>query len=189
MSRKEQAETSRAALVAAARQCFAADGYDATTVASILRAAGMARGALYHYFPEGKRDIFSAVFDELNDDYHRRRDASAEVASPLGRITAGMNVFLICCTQPDFAQIVLADAPRLIPSQALPGSSYRLLLAELDQAVAAQEIQQTDTGALAMILHGAVRSAGDFVVESSDPAHALIVAGDMLKLLVDGLRR
>jgi AcrR family transcriptional regulator len=45
-TRKEQARASRAALLDAARECFATWGYEATTVAAILDRAGMARGAL-----------------------------------------------------------------------------------------------------------------------------------------------
>ena len=189
MSRKEQATNSRAGLIAAARGCFAADGYEPTTVASILSAAGMARGALYHYFPGGKREIFDAVFDELNDGYHRQRDAAAGEKSPLARIIAGMRAFLVCCTRSDFAQIVLVDGPRVIPGQAGPGSSYRRLVEELDAAVAAREIDPIDTSLMAMILHGAVRSAGEHVVGSRDRAAAVAAAGDSVQLLVEGLRR
>jgi AcrR family transcriptional regulator len=189
VSRKEQAITSRAALVTAARECFAVDGYDTTTVASILSAAGMARGALYHYFPGGKRDIFNAVFDQLNHEYHDQRDGVAAETSPLARIGAGMRAFLTCCTQADFAQIVLADGPRVIPGQAEPGSSYRLLVSELDAAVTAQEIDPIDTNALAIILHGATRSAGDYVVGSTHRTAAVAVASLSLERLVEGLRR
>jgi AcrR family transcriptional regulator len=187
MSRREQAQASRETLLIAAQRCFAADGYEATTVASILSAAGMARGALYHYFPDGKRDIFNAVFDKLNDEYHRQRDSAASNPSPLARIVVGMRAFLECCTQPDFAQIVLKDGPRVIPSQAGPGSSYRLLVGELDAAVAANEVELVDTSAFAMILYGATLSAGDYVINSTNRAAGVAVAGNSLERLVAGL--
>src|ERR1700734_4083248 len=67
MNRKEQAAASRAELMEAARESFAELGYEGTTVAGILKRAGMARGALYHYFPGGKAEIFTAVFDMINE--------------------------------------------------------------------------------------------------------------------------
>src|SRR5215207_2383123 len=75
VGRREQAEASRAALVEAAGGCFAELGYEATTVAEILTRVGMARGALYHYFPGGKRELFFAVFETVNQGFHERRDA------------------------------------------------------------------------------------------------------------------
>jgi AcrR family transcriptional regulator len=189
MSRKEQALASREALLVAARRCFAAEGYDATTVASVLSSAGMARGALYHYFPDGKRDIFDAVFDQLNFEYHQHRDDAATQASPLARVVAGMRAFLECCTRPDFAQIVLKDGPRVIQSQAAPGSSYRLLVCELGAAVAAKEVELVDISSFAMILYGATLSAGDYVINSTNRAAAVAIAGDSLERLVAGLYR
>ena len=95
----------------------------------------MARGALYHYFPDGKRELFTAVFE-----HGRRRvppptrDALLALESPLARIRAGIRLFLELCTQDDFARIVLIDAPKLVPGQGDLGSSYRLLREQLAEA-------------------------------------------------------
>ena len=188
MGRKEQAEASRAGLVEAARRCFTANGYEATTVAAILEHAGMARGALYHYFPGGKREIFNAVFQTVNEEFHRRRDALAEIESPLARIRAGMRVFLELCTDDDFARIALVDAPRLVPGQAERGSSYELLRAQLEAAGVAGEVRRFDDEAMAMSLYGAVRSAGDFVIAAPDRGRAAATAAQSLDALLDGLR-
>ncbi|MBN2498387.1 MAG: TetR/AcrR family transcriptional regulator [Deltaproteobacteria bacterium] len=53
----------RALLLASALDVFARKGYHATSIADIIRKAGVARGTFYLYF-EGKR----AVFDELLND-------------------------------------------------------------------------------------------------------------------------
>jgi AcrR family transcriptional regulator len=188
MTRREQAEASRTVLVQAAREAFTEQGYDDATVADILRRAGMARGALYHYFPGGKREIFGAVFDELNADFHARRDAQAAESSPLDRISAAMRVFLEQCTDADFARIALVDAPRLVSGQAEPGSSYRLLVGQLDEAVAAGEAGPFPVEPMAMALYGAVRQAGELVMQAPDPAGAVDDAARALRRLVDGLR-
>jgi AcrR family transcriptional regulator len=189
MTRKEQAAASRAGLIEAARACFTERGYDATTVAGILERTGMARGALYHYFPGGKREIFGAVFDAINQEFHRRRDALASLDSPMARVRGGLHIFLELCTKDEFARIALVDAPRLVPGQAGRGSSYELLRAQLDEARAIGEVRSFDVDAMAIALYGAVRSAGELVISSPDRDRAATIASETLDLLLDGLRR
>lgn len=188
MGRKEQAEASRAGLVEAARQCFTESGYEATTVAAVLDRAGMARGALYHYFPDGKRELFTAVFKVVDEGFHRQRDASLALESPLARIRAGIKVFIDLCTEDDFARIILIDAPNIVPGQGELGTSYELLRAQLIAAVAAREVRTLDTEVMAIALYGAARRAGEYVTAASDRKHAAAEATRSLDLLLDGLR-
>lgn len=67
--------TTRAALVAGARQCFASFGYDATTNKAIAEAAGVTAGAIYHYFPS-KADLYIAVFLELQNRFRVSTEAA-----------------------------------------------------------------------------------------------------------------
>ena len=54
---------SRAALLAAARQCFAADGYFNVRIADIAQQAGMSQGSLYWYFTS-KEELLKAILSE-----------------------------------------------------------------------------------------------------------------------------
>lgn len=189
MGRKEQAQESRASLVEAGRECFTERGYEATTVAAILDRAGMARGALYHYFPGGKRELFTAVFEMADDAFHRQRDALLEIGSPLARIRAGIRLFLELCTQDDFARIVLIDAPKLVPGQGHLGSSYRLMREQLADALATGEVDPLDPEVMAIALYGAARRAGEFVIAAPDRKEAALEAIRSLDLLVDGIAR
>lgn len=56
------AAANRAALIAAARELFAADGYDAPLTA-IARAAGVGQGSLYRHFPD-RVSLALAVFED-----------------------------------------------------------------------------------------------------------------------------
>lgn len=188
MGRKEQAEASRAGLIEAARQCFTESGYEATTVSAVLERAGMARGALYHYFPEGKRELFTAVFNIVDEGYHRRRDALFALESPLARIRAGIKIFIDLCTEDDFARIILIDAPSVVPGQDRLGSSYELLRVQLVEALAAGEVRSLDSEVMAIALYGAARRAGEYVTAASDRKHAATEAMHSLDLLLDGLR-
>jgi tripartite-type tricarboxylate transporter receptor subunit TctC len=71
-------------LLAAARHCFGALGYDATSIAGIARMAGVSDGLMYRYFDD-KRALLVAVlaqfFEELID---RARSAVAVESSFAG---------------------------------------------------------------------------------------------------------
>lgn len=79
----------RQALIDTAMRLFAEKGYHATSIAEILKTAGVNSGSLYHYFP-GKQDLLLAVLD----DYHAGIDsmllepAWQDVGDPIGRIFA-----------------------------------------------------------------------------------------------------
>jgi AcrR family transcriptional regulator len=59
--RRERLRTERQeAILAAARATFAENGFEGTTIADVARAAGVAAGTVYLYFPS-KLDIFAAL--------------------------------------------------------------------------------------------------------------------------------
>lgn len=57
-------EARRREIVAAAAELFAERGFQATSMADLTTATGLAAGGIYHYF-EGKDDILTAICDEL----------------------------------------------------------------------------------------------------------------------------
>lgn len=67
LPRKEQAEEARRKLIDTARKLFAENGYAATSVRQLHRAAGLADGSLYHYFPGGKQELFHVIIEEELD--------------------------------------------------------------------------------------------------------------------------
>src|SRR5687767_11288727 len=58
--RDEHTEATRQALLAAGRDIFAKEGFEAAGMEAISRAARVTRGAFYHHF-EDKRALFDAV--------------------------------------------------------------------------------------------------------------------------------
>lgn len=66
-----------ARILDAAQELLLRDGYDATTMAAIARAAGMASNAVYWYFP-GKDDLLAAVLERRLDQAATRADVESD---------------------------------------------------------------------------------------------------------------
>lgn len=187
--RKEQAEQSKAHLVETALRLFVAQGYEATSVSQILDEAGMARGALYHHFPEGKRELFAEAVEVANHDFLAGLDRIATtVTSPVEMIAAGWKLVLDLATEPVFAKIVLVEAPLVMPLGWSGGEQYLLMRAILEEAVTAGEIRPLPLDALAATLFGAVRRMADFVAVADDPARTAREGGEVLQVILDALR-
>src|ERR1043165_3941363 len=98
-TRRTQAERSgatRSALIEAARPLFGARGYAGVGTEEIVRAAGGTRGALYHHF-EGKRELFAAVYEQIEIELAERIAAGAleaNASSPLEAMRTGVEMFL-----------------------------------------------------------------------------------------------
>ena len=113
-SQAERSETTRAALVEAARPLFAERGYAAVGTEEIVRAAGVTRGALYHHF-DGKRELFEAVYEQIEVELAERIATgalSAGAAAPLEAMRAGAEMFLRGCTVPRSSGSRCSTGPR-----------------------------------------------------------------------------
>jgi hypothetical protein len=68
------------------------------------------------------------------------------------------------------------------------GSSFALLRKQIIDAIAAGEFQPLDVEVSAMALYGAVRSAGEFVIDASDRATAVKAVIRTLDCFIEGMR-
>ncbi|WP_031511169.1 TetR/AcrR family transcriptional regulator [Streptomyces megasporus] len=71
-------------LLAAATRLFADRGYDRTSVQEIVEAAGVTKGALYHYFGS-KDDLLHEIYGRVLRLQQERLDAFAEADAPVER--------------------------------------------------------------------------------------------------------
>ncbi len=77
----------RAEIVATAREVFANSGYAESGLAEIATAASVSKGLLYHYFPDGRPQLFVSVMQELLAEFQQRlRQASKVPFSPRTRM-------------------------------------------------------------------------------------------------------
>ncbi|WP_405852747.1 TetR/AcrR family transcriptional regulator [Streptomyces sp. NBC_00090] len=69
-------------LLAAATRLFAEQGYDRTSVQEIVEAAGVTKGALYHYFGS-KEDLLQEVYSRVLRLQQERLDGYADADAPV----------------------------------------------------------------------------------------------------------
>jgi len=87
-TQQERSEATTAALVRAARELFAQDGYAAASLDAVVARAGVTKGALYHHF-ESKQAVGLAVVTELLGGWIRQLSESlAAAADPIAALRA-----------------------------------------------------------------------------------------------------
>jgi AcrR family transcriptional regulator len=154
-TQRERREATIAALLIAARDRFAADGYVATSLDAIATDAGVTKGALYHHF-DGKEELFAAVHARE----HRRLGAIADAAAgearwPWGAVEAACLAFAAAAREPGTQRIVLHEAPLALSRSALHATPlHDLLEREIAMAGSGHEPR-----ALARLLHAATCEA------------------------------
>lgn len=191
----ERSESTRAALIEAARELFAEHGYAGVGTEEIVRAAGVTRGALYHHF-DGKLELFAAVYERIEAELAERIAAGALAAnadSPLEAMRAGAEMFLAACTEPEAQRIVLLDGPSVLGwdrwREIAAEHGLGLIEASLQAAIDAGAIEPQPVRALAHVLMGALDEAAMLVARAEDPEAAQAEVGRAFDLLLDGLGR
>jgi AcrR family transcriptional regulator len=155
----DRSATTRAALIKAARELFADQGFAATSRDQIAQRAGVTRGALYHHF-ESKTAVAAAVVAELEDELvDRVVSAAAEGEDVRAQLHLACRAYMDAAADPTIARI-LADAPAV-----LGVAACRQLDAE---------------SCLPLLEEGFARAAHEGVEPPGDPA---VAAGLLLGLL------
>jgi len=184
-------EGAREALIAAARELFAARGYEQTTTEAILDRSGVSRGAMYHHFP-GKLELFEAVYIQVEDESVARLVERAEGETPLEIIRSGSHGYLAeSAGDSDFVRIGLTQARRVLGYE-----RWRELAAErgvgvveslIRAAIEAGQLVPVDPGAAAVIWVAVLIEGGLMVAGADDKETARSSAGAVFDHLLTGL--
>ena len=193
-SRKaEQSLQTRAALIAAARELFAQRGYAHVGTEEIVRAAGVTRGALYHHF-EGKRELFEAVYEELERELVEEvaKAAELETSNPLEVLRIGARAFLDASEDPAVQRIALIDAPAVLGWARWReiGMRYGLgvVQAVLQAALDAGLIEDQPVEPLAHMLLGAIDEGAMLVARADDGGKTREAVGASVDRFLNALR-
>jgi AcrR family transcriptional regulator len=189
--RQEYAETTRQALLAAARSLFARDGYAETSIDEIVRHERLTKGALYHHF-KNKKELFDAVVDDfLAEMVAQVTSAVQSAADPWERAITALDVFLAGCLNPAYQRIVIHEAPAVLGWSAWREKEQRsgmaLVATLLDDLIAANLIQRQPVELVAQILVAAIMEAALAITHSADPAATRKEARRVLERIIRAL--
>jgi AcrR family transcriptional regulator len=183
----------REALIAAARPLFAAHGFGSVGTETIVRAAGVTRGALYHQFAD-KTELFAAVFEMVEAELTQRIGTAVSDAGaldPIELMKLGAATWLSACTEPEVHRIVLVEAPAVLgwARWREVGLRYGLGLVQslLSYAMEVGAIRRQSTEPLAHVLIGALDEAALYVAQAADQQTALIQVTAVLNELMIAL--
>jgi AcrR family transcriptional regulator len=192
-SQVDRSAATRAALVAAARGLFAQRGFGGVGTETIVQAAGVTRGALYHQFAD-KTELFEAVYEAIEEDLSRRlgeRIAAAGATDPIEAMMLGADAWLDACGEQEVQQIVLLDGPAVLGWERWReiGLRYGLGLVEalLTHAIEVGRISPQPVSALAHVLVGALDEAALYIARADDQASASEQIRPVIARLVAGL--
>jgi AcrR family transcriptional regulator len=191
--RHEQTEGTRRALLRVARDQFTRYGYDGAKTEQIVRRARVTRGALYHHFPAGKKELFQAVFEELEQQLVREvADVSMGQPDMWSMSVAGLRAFLDACMEPAVQRIVLLDAPSVLGWDAWrvidERYGFAILRGMLESSMVEGVIRTQPLDALAHVMLGALNEGALLIARSGDPGSTRAEVEASLLALMEGLR-
>jgi AcrR family transcriptional regulator len=189
----ERAAETREALIEAARPLFAAQGFAEVALETIVRAAGVTRGALYHHFAD-KTELFAAVFEKVEGEVAARMGeaiAASNLTDPVEVMRLGADFWLDVCSDPEVQRIVLVDAPAVLGWARWTeiGDRYNtgMVRALLTSAVETGRIPPQPIEATVLTILGAMREATLYVARAEDHDQARKDAGAVMNRLIRAL--
>jgi AcrR family transcriptional regulator len=188
-----RAAETREALIGAARPLFAEHGFSEVALETIVHAAGVTRGALYHHFAD-KTELFAAVFERVEGEVAARMGEAISAAGqtdPLEVMKLGAAFWLDACSDPEVQRIVLVDAPAVLGSSRWSeiGNRYNigLVRALLTSAIETGRIPAQPVEATALTMLGAMREATLYIARAEQHDQARQDAGAVMNRLIDAL--
>lgn len=183
-------EETRARLIRAAREAFAAKGYAAASMDDFTAAAGLTRGALYHNFGD-KKGLLQAVIDQLDGEMvARMRQAREREEDGWSGFLAENVAYIEMALEPEIQRIMLLDGPAVLgdPSQwpnqnACLLTTTRTIQGLIDEGVVAP----VDAEAAARLVTGAAMAAASWIAAAGEPQAVFPKAVDGFRRLAEGL--
>jgi AcrR family transcriptional regulator len=190
----ERAADTRDALIDAARPLFASLGFGEASLETIVRNAGVTRGALYHHFAD-KTELFAAVFEQVEGEMAARMGEAVVAAGQsdpveIMRLCAGL--WLDACAEPEIQRIVLLEALAVLGWERWSDIGHRynigFVTELLTDAIQSGSIPPQPVEATALTIMGALREATLYIACADDHHQARMDAGAVMDRLLDALR-
>lgn len=189
-TQEERSAASLAKLMDAARPLFRTQGYAATSVDDITRAAALTKGAFYHHFTD-KKAIFHAVFEEAEDQLKADIRMACKSDDAWTMLKSGCLAFLDLMLDPGTQRLLLREGPSVLGwdvwREVCARHSLGLISGGIRAAMKAGQIRSRPAEPLAAAIYGALTEAARYLAQVEDPAAALPSVRAEIVLMLDAL--
>ena len=189
-TQEERSAASLARLMEAARPLFRAQGYAATSVDDITRAAALTKGAFYHHFTD-KKAIFHAVFEEAERQLLADIRAACVPDDPWTMLKSGCLAFLDLMLDPGTQRLLLREGLSVLGwdvwRDVCARHSLGLISGGIRAAIKAGQLTPRPTEPLAAAIYGALTEAARYLAQLDDPAAALPGVRAEIELMLEAL--
>jgi AcrR family transcriptional regulator len=188
----QRRQATRTVLLKTARAQIQRDGIAGTTTRTILEAAKISRGALYHHFAS-LEDLIAVVYeDEAKRTIERAVKHHVPCNSPIENLLGTCLAWLDQLADPNVARILLIDGPVALGWQRCRDIEAAHSLAQmrtwLEAASLAGEVQIKSADLVARILNATLTEAAFSIVRSIDKHHARVEAEITFRQILSGFR-
>lgn len=192
--RQQYSASTRRALVDAAAELFTENGYAATSLDTVVRAAEVTKGALYHHY-SGKQALFEAVFERVEERASKRIAKAVKGAKePWTKAEVGLRAFLEVVQDPTYRRVVVQEGPAVLGYERFREQEERTSYGIVQDVVAGVlssapwELEPGMTEVFSRIFFGAMSSAGETVASADDPEVASARVEAAIGYILIGLR-
>ena len=191
MSKDEQSQITKRALLDIAKELFTERGYAHTSTEEVVRRAKVTRGALYYHYRD-KAALFEAVFDEVRLGYLQavKERVQAAEGDTWQQLVTGCQAFIESVADPSVQRIVYVDGPAVldwsIEQRRAPGL---ILLRNIFKKLMAEGlVEQMPLEPLIRLIWVTFFEAAIYISQVGDNAAARKEMTDTLIRLLTGLR-
>ena len=191
MSKDEQSQITKRALLDIAKELFTERGYAHTSTEEVVRRAKVTRGALYYHYRD-KAALFEAVFDEVRLGYLQavKERVQATEGDTWQQLVTGCQAFIESVADPSVQRIVYVDGPAVldwpIEQRRAPGL---ILLRDIFKKLMAEGlVEQMPLEPLIRLIWVTFFEAAIYISQVGDNAAARKEMTDTLIRLLTGLR-
>lgn len=191
-TQEQRREATRTNLVETARRLIVSEGVSGTTTRSILEAANISRGAMYHHFAS-LEDLIAAVYENESKGAIQRALAEKSVTeSPIDHLVTTCMAWLSELTNVDVAKILIIEGPAAIGWERCRKIEEEHSLAQmkkwLEESAKKREIKIESADLVARMLNAVLTEAALSIVKSKGQRHAYVQAENTFVQLISGLR-
>ncbi|WP_312163236.1 TetR/AcrR family transcriptional regulator [Phenylobacterium sp.] len=187
----ERRAATSAAMLAAARDLFCAEGYEAVSIDDIATAAGATKGAFYHHFAT-KQAIFDHLVDQLQGEIASRLAARKPApGGPEEAMAASIGAYLEAANQPHVQRILLIDGPVVLGWRRwreIDDAHFAGMVRAGAARLMGPQARPAEVDAAARLVLGAVMEAALALGDADDKGASASDYGASLTRLLRGLR-